>query len=828
MSVIKLILTYSFRIVRREWRRFVLPLASLTITTFVLLLILLVTSGSALLLDEQARELLGGDVVIESATPFDATQIFAEANNVPLRISNQLSFSATLESEESTAPFSVQVIDAEYPLYGSFTLRNGEYRTPAEGEIYVDEGGAERLAVGEGDTVSFGSATLTVVGIVVSEPTSLISGFRFLPRAFMNYESFALAQISPELLRVEYIAGAIFDTVSSDQVEVFRALESTYPELDIDIAGRNSRGLQFGLETVRDFLVVALLITAVLTAVNVYVSTLYLVTIERKSLAVLLALGLSRGKLISILGTALLYVVIIAGGLGTLLGILAFMEMQKYLSLAYQVTLPTPAVWSYSALGMSLVLGIAFASFIPAVGRSLSFNPKQILIGGEVSDKRGVRQFWNTFLIITASTLLPLTALAIFLLESVTEGLLVIGSIFITYGLVASLYLFGLKFVYGRRKAFSFFIQTVIRQKKADGLFGVVSFTSLFVALASLCTLALLQVSLERFLISDLSRTVPTTYVLDIQPSQRDALLEEFSDLELFSNIGARIIAIDGLRIQDELERENSDVDRELGREFNLTARTTLLESETITDGVWSEGRVGEVSVDEEFAKRARISLGSTLVFSIQGFEVSARVTSLRSTDSRSGLPFFYFVLSPEDIGQFPSVYFGYSYYSEERQAELGRFIARSFPNISVIETQSIGPLLQEIIGTLTVLILVVSLPPLLIATLLIAMLVISSYATRRREGARLRAIGMSHSYNFWLYITEATTLTLVATVLAYGVGCVVTYLVSIYFFGLESIVWFDMELVVMLGLVIFFICGMAVYLFKTDHMPLRELLSYE
>ena len=408
------------------------------------------------------------------------------------------------------------------------------------------------------------------------------------------------------------------------------------------------------------------------------------------------------------------------------------------------------------------------------------------------------------------------------------QGVLAIGFIAVVYVLVAVGYSFAIRKLYRARKRFSFFTRSVISQKFADGLFGIVSFASLFVALTALCTLALIQISLERFLVNDLSESVPSTYVLDVQPSQKDALLNEFPDLELFSNVRARIIAIDEVRIQDELEAGNPDIPRELGREFNLTSRNNLLASETITAGTWSDGRRGEISVDENFAEQANITLGSTVIFSIQGFEVSGTVTSLRSTDSRSGLPFFYFLLSPEDIGQFPSVYFGYSYHEPERQAELGRFLASNMPNVSLIETQSLGPLLLQIVGTLLILVLVVTIPPLLIATLLIAMLVVSSYATRRREGARFRALGLNKTLSFWHYLIETLSLTFFAAILAYGLGMLVATFISVQFLKLDTVALFDKELIAGLGLILFFIMGIALYLYKTDTMPLRELLSYE
>jgi len=255
--------------------------------------------------------------------------------------------------------------------------------------------------------------------------------------------------------------------------------------------------------------------------------------------------------------------------------------------------------------------------------------------------------------------------------------------------------------------------------------------------------------------------------------------------------------------------------------------RSELAAGETVTSGVWGNGRSGEISVDEDFAAQANISLGSKVAFSIQGFPVVGTVTSFRSTDSRSGLPFFYFVLAPVDAGQFPSVYFGFSYFDVAEQQALGRFLASNAPNVSVLETQAIGPLVIRIVSTLLLMVLIVTLPPLLIATLLIATLVVSSYGARRREGARLRALGATKSSVLWQYLVETISLTAVAALSAYLLSVLVTYLISTYFLRLDSFVWFDLQLVFGLSLIVFLVGLIGLYLFKTDTMPLRELLSY-
>lgn len=827
MSEFKLIFQYSLRIVVRQWRRFVLPFISLFITTIVLILVLLITQASTLLLSEQSRSLLGGDVVLESTSPIDSQKFWQVTGAVPDKQSNQISFSGTLQSNLSSSAFSVQVVDDFFPLYGSLVLKDKVFTQVKDSEIYLDQAGAEKLQVSVGDSVSFGSKAFIVSGIITTEPTSLFGGFRFLPRAIISQNGFLESKVDPKLLRAEYIHAAGFSNLSSETIKNIRAASEKFkPVVDVDIAGQDQVGLQFGLKAVSNFLIIAVLITAVLSAVNVYASTLYLVSVEKRNLAVLLALGLRKRALVGILSATLGYIVLIASVLGIVFGSLLFFSISSYVSLNYLINLPIPNIIIYSLVTISLIVAIVIASLIPAVAKTLALNPKQILIGAEEEQEQKLKFY--SLIKISLFTLLPLVVFASFLLKNIVQGIISILAIGLLYIVVAGVFSLILFIFYKKRAQFSFFIRSIISQKKADGFFGIISFTSLFIALVAIGSLALTQLSLEKYLIGDLAQTVPTTYVLDIQPSQKDLLTQEFPGLVLYKNIRARILAIDSTRIQDELAKPNTEVDRELGREFNLTSRTDLLSNEAITAGVWSGGKSGEVSVDENFAKRANIKLGSKLTFSIQGFEVSSTVTSLRKTDSRSGLPFFFFVLSPQDLSTFPAVYFGYSYFDTSTRSKLEQFVANNMPNISILNTQAIGPQIIKLVQTLLVLVLIITLPPLLIATLLIATLVVSSYESRRREGARLRAIGATKSYVLRHYLIETIFLTLVSAVFSYLFSIIITFFVNKFFLRLSSSVFFDAELVIGLGLIVLSIGCIGLYLFKSDTMKLRELLSYE
>ncbi len=827
MSVFRLLITYSLRLITREWRRFVLSFFSLLITATVLFLVLMVTGASSDYLAAQARELQGGDVVLESSYPVAHENFWQTLGITPVETSVQIEFSATVESVAYTSPVSLRVVDDAFPLYGDLQLQNGIYSGLGEQEILIDAAGAKKLAVVVGDTVRFGSESYMVKDIIVQEPTALFGGFQFLPRAIMSAEGFARSQVDPTLLRAEYVYGYIIPDLQADDTERIRStMESFDASVDVDIAGEDRRGLQFGLQTVSDFLTVAVLITAVLAAVNVYASIVYLITIERKSLAILQAIGLSKRALILLLGMTFSYVVIVAAIVGSGLGMFLFTRLSTYIADVYLIPLPTAGFGLYTLVTMGVVTTIALASFLPAVRQTLSRSPKLVLIGGEEIAINTTT--YQNFIKTTMIAFVPLTVLATVLLRDVWQGVVVMGVIALLYATVALVFAGLLRAVYLRRHWFGFYLRTIIAQKKADGVFGIISFSSLFVALLALGSLVLTQSSLKNFLVADLAQTIPSTYVLDVQPSQKEELATSYPELALFSNIGARIISIDGLRIQDELLKDDTEVDRELGREFNLTARTELLESESVVAGVWGAGKSGEISVDKDFAEQANINLGSQVEFSVQGFPVSGVVTSLRDTDSRSGLPFFYFVLSPDDIGQFSGVSFGYAFYDEVKQAELGRFLASAMPNVSMIETQNIGPLLVRLIDTLLLLIVIVTIPPLLIATLLIATLIISSYDGRRRDGGRLRALGATKQQVFWQYVSETTTLALAAAIIAYVGSLITTYVIAVEYLGLSAVTWFTIDLGIGLGLIIGLVFVLASYLFITDRMPLRALLSYE
>ncbi len=98
----------------------------------------------------------------------------------------------------------------------------------------------------------------------------------------------------------------------------------------------------------------------------------------------------------------------------------------------------------------------------------------------------------------------------------------------------------------------------------------------------------------------------------------------------------------------------------------------------------------------------------------------------------------------------------------------------------------------------------------------------------RRLEAARLRALGATTNQVLVQYLMETSALTLSAAFLAYVCAIGVTYGVVTYIFEFKSVVLYSPVLVLALGLVVGVVLILGTYLFKTDTMKLRELLSYD
>jgi putative ABC transport system permease protein len=810
---------------RRSWQQYLLSFFSLALTATLMTLILGMSGSTREYLLTQNKVIVGGDIALESSRPIDTSSLFTALDITPTQASYEQSFTGTLAHGTTSQAVSFRVVDDTFPLYGTVGVSTGTYTTPTEGEILLDRTSAEKLHAQVGDTVTFGTTTYTVSNIVTREPDALFTGFRFLPTVTLSHKGFLRTNIPPTLLRAEHTYRYLLPSLSD---ATLTALRTKGEEYAFQVRTTDSTGSRLirGLDTVQQFLIVAVLIATILAMVNVYASTLHLLTTLRRNFAILRALGLSQVQVYMILTIVCSTIIVLATLLGLVSGITLTSALRTYAAEYIGTLLPTLFSIGDAFLVLCVVSATSITASVPVFMRMGRMTPRALLMHEDNVQTTSTNT--KTQVIILTSAFIPVIIIAAILLGNLLLGLEVVGGILVVYFLVSHAYRSVLQVLYRTRARYPFSIRSSIAQKKYDGVFGIVSFTSLFIALTAVCTLALTEDSITTYLSRDLGRTLPTVYLLDIQPTQKDALLTLYPHLTLFPNVRARIQSIDALQVQDAIEARVDGVDRELGREFNITYRTTLLASESVVSGDPEIGKPGAFSVEEEFAARAGISLGSTITLLVQGFPITGVVTSLRSADTRSGLPFFYFVLSPDDIAQFPATYFGYAFNTPEEEQQLAGHLARELPNVTLIPTRDASALATELITTLLLIIFIIALPPLILACMLITTLIILTHNARRRDGARLLALGAPLHTIERQYIVETLSTTLVAASAAYVAAILSTWGITTYLLKIDEHGLFNTEVAYTILGIISGVLILGVFLWRSDRRPLARILAYE
>ncbi len=546
----------------------------------------------------------------------------------------------------------------------------------------------------------------------------------------------------------------------------------------------------------------------------------------RRSFAILLVEGATKSGVIALVSGLIGTITLIATLLGIGVGFFIVSLLYGFIEKETMITLPFEIQGITVGLVLLGTLATSLAAGFPAVRDLLSLNPRTLL-SGATSSKQTSGSVWRIILLSIIS-FTPLFFLAWALLGRIDWASIVIGGTFLAFIIISFVISSGLRFLYSKRHHMNFFFRTIVAQKYADGIFGIIAATSLFIALTSIFTLSLLKSSVENFFDAGIGSTVPSAYVIDVQSDQVELVEQIVPNVTLFPNIRARILEIDDRKIQEKLVSGDSKEDQELRREFNLTYRTNLLASEKITSGTWQGEKPGEVSVERDFANRVGIQIGSQVVFSIQGVRLSFPVTSLRSADTTSGLPFFYFVLHPLDAERFPASSFGYADVSSEELRGIEKKLALGAPNISVLDTASIGESVRQVTSVVLTLLAVVTVPPLLLATLLLVTLVATTFVGRKKDAVRLQILGATRRATSILYVIET-----LMTVVVIGIGAIAVSMLLVFILtkqvltGIKPIyvdqntVWITLALIITLLLY-------AVSLLVIRKKSLREEMTYE
>lgn len=739
-------------------------------------------------IDSQAKSLLGADLVIETnkAVKEEAMPLLRSLGE---KRSEERTFASMIyfPKNQGTRLVNVRALSGAYPYYGDIesspAAASRSFRTGKN--ALVDKTLLLQFDVKPGDSIKVGEVTFRIEGVLNKAPgqtgfSASVAPIVYIPLSYL--EETGLSQKGSRITYNFYYKLA----EDADVKRLVKRLEPRLEKAELDYETIESRKENTGrsFDDLTEFLALVGFIALLLGCIGV-ASAIHIYIREKiNTIAVLRCLGASSGQAFMIYLIQIVGIGLIGSMIGALLGTL----IQQFLPLILKDFLPveiTVAIsWAAIAQGilLGLIISILFA-LLPLVSvRNISpLNTLRLSFQETPLFKDPVK--WLVYFIIVlfvfVFTYLQMDSIrkTVYFTAGVLVGFLVLAALAYAMMWLARRF-FPSSWSYLWRQGFA----NLFRPNNQTLILVV----SIGLGTAFICTLFFVQgILINRVTLSS-SKNQPNMVLFDIQTDQQKAVSDltrsmNLPVLEEVPIVNMRMIEIKGRNAAD-LKKDTlaRGAMRGLEREYRVTYRDSLSDSEKITEGKWTgraePGKPVYVSLEEGFAKRIGVTIGDKLVFNVQGAPVSTVVGSLRKVDWNRIQTNFLLIFPGgilEDAPQFHVLLTQVP--SNEVSARYQQAVVRAYPNISMIDLGLVLSVLDEILDKMGFVIRFMAAFSIITGLIvLIASVLISKYQ-RIRESVLLRTLGASRRQI--LVITALEYFFLGA--LAAGAGIVLSLLAS-------------------------------------------------
>ena len=746
-------------------------------------------------LKRDARQLLGGDLVVASDNPPPAVWA-AQAGRLGLDTVMTLSFPTMARATQAQGGASrlvaLKVVSEGYPLRGRLSVASAPQmagaptrEVPLPGRAWVDAAVAESLALRVGDTVLLGDAALILDRFIVLEPDRGAGFMNFAPRVMMNQADLARTRLIQPASRVQYrlaVAGA------PAAVDAFSAWVNAEIQQS-GLRGMRIESLESGrpemrqtLDRAEKFLHLVALLSALLSAVAVALAARNFAQRRLDDCAMLRVLGQSQR---AIAGS---YTVefVLAGGFASVLGVSAGFALHHVfvwlLAGLVDTALPAAGVWP-ALLGVGVGLTLLLAFGLPPVLNLARVPPLRVIR----RDVGGLKPVSGAVLALGVA---GFAALLLAVSRDVRMGGIAVGGFAGAVALFAGLSALAVKAL--RRSVNEHtaprWLVLATRQIAARPAYTVVQVSALAVGLLALVLLTLLRTDLIHSWQRATPADAPNRFVINVLPEQgedfRRALAEAgVQSYDWYPMIRGRLVAVNGRSVSpDDYAQERAR--RLVDREFNLSYAAEAPRHNPITAGRWTPGEAGAVSVEQGIADTLGLHLGDTLRFDIAGVPVESRITSLRKVDWGSMRANFFVMYPVGSMPELPTTYL--AAFRAPAVAGFDHALVQRFPNITSVDTSStlaqVQQVLDQVVGAVEFL---------FVFTLAAGLVVLLAAVTatreaRAREFAIMRALGASAGLLRQVHRAELAGVGLLAGLLAGAVSAGVGWALARFVFEFD------------------------------------------
>lgn len=701
----------------------------------------------------QSKALMGADYIIDSRQlPNERAQAIIDSLRPDASEVNFVSMIA-FPKNDGTKLVKVRGMKGDFPFYGTIDTEPVSAANSYQklGGALVDATLMLQFNVKPGDSIKVGALTLPIVGALKAIPGSTAISTSVAPPVIVPYRFIKDTELLQFGSRKEYQ----YFFKASDTLNLERFESKIDPMLDaedadLDTHTSTSQRLGRRYENVGKFLNLAAFIALLLGCIGIASSVQIYIKEKLKAIAVLKCMGASRLQSFLIFLIQIAGIGIVGGLIGALIGV-GLQELFPYLLkefLPFTVEIRISAQPILIGVFLGLFMSVLFA-LLPLL-RTWYVSPLDVLRVNENATQEPKRVRLTVFTVI----LVFLFLFSFWLLKDALYALGFIGATLVTFSVLAGIALLCIRLI---RRYFP----------KSWGFTARQSLLNLFRPNNQTVVLVV-AIGLGTFLISTLyftkdillaktevgqSAVNANMIILDVQSDQRDAVATKITskNLPIVDNIPLvtmRMHQIKGRLVNSIRQDTTSQVNRwVLNHEFRASYRDSLIDSEELLEGKWTpnvkKGDPVVVSLSDNVAADADVTVGDQIIFNVQGVLLETTVGSIRKVDwGRVQLNFA--VLFPEGVleeaPQFTVLTTNVP--DEQGSADLQRDLVAEFPNLSIIDLRQVYTIVEDILDKISWIINFMAFFSILTGIIVLIGSVRTSKYQRIKESVLLRTLG--------------------------------------------------------------------------------------
>lgn len=818
-------LRWALRDIRGAWSSFILVLICLVIGLTAITTVQIMAGSILGSIQQNGRTILGADWIARQIySPIGISEReWLSSRGAELSDAIELRPMVINPETENSALVELKVVDASYPLYGTFELESGEdFHTAIKRGALLDPTLRDKLSYSGDGRVQIGGTVFSVAGWIKNEPDRVGGGrIALAPRVMISRENFSKTGLENPgslityQLRVKWPEGKelkpdLFKEAFTDATWRLTTHENASPSI------------QRFVNNILQFLTLVGLSALLIGGIGIANGLRTYFEARLTSIAIYKMVGTPQRLLRAVYFWQILIVTLVGVTIGLALG-----AALPWAGLHFvRDFLPFPIVLHYKFLGFAIpavfsILTMWLFALWP-FGQAERTSPL-ILFRQGVAEANERPSF--DLLMVMAVLAIELVAFIFVTATDQNIALSFIGGAFVCFVIYVSLG--HMISVFAAKRAGHSTLMSRLALINLGGARNatILTLVSIGIGLTVLSGITLIDRNLRGILTENMPKDAPAFFFVDIQPDQKDAFVSEIASFPLASNLvmtpnlRGRIKAVNGIPAEKALKdtRERWLLQNDRGFTY-LDAQPA--HSEIMAGEWWPQNYKGPplVSVVDDVERGFGVKPGDTITVTILGRDITATVANVREVNWTNFTINFAITFSPGVLESAPHNWLATVVAPPEAEADLQRKISASFPNISLVRVSDAVQSLQMLLDQMVMAVRIMALLALVTGVFVLSGALLATRLRRSYDAVILKVLGAPQSLLLKSLCAEFALLGGVAALLAGGLGLVISW------GAMVPLMDWSWNFYPVTTLVIIF--GGALVIFMTGFVMLKSVLS--